>query len=303
MTDLLGPYLWVLVTVLAALGQSLRSLIQKNARVDLGVYGSAFVRFLYGLPISFLLLLFVVGWSKLLTVEIHSVFVFWVVLASCVQILFTILLGLAFESRNFITSIALSKTDAVQAAFFEILLLSFVPDLKLVIAISIGFCAIFFIGQSVPSGDIGRRRFSGTSVSLGLLAGLCLGSCSVFYRIAMEALSGLNIIEGAMLTASVAVLIQTIIMGIALRIWRPTELVACLRSWRLSSVAGTIAAVTTVLWFIAFSIMGVAQVRMLGQIEVVFSLLFSVLFFKEKVHRLELLGACLISLSLVVLVF
>ena len=56
------------------------------------------------------------------------------------------------------------------------------------------------------------------------------------------------------------------------------------------------------MWFVAFSIMGVAQVRMLGQIEVVFSLLFSVLFFKEKVHRLELLGACLISLSLVVLV-
>ena len=139
MTDLLGPYLWVLVTVLAALGQSLRSLIQKNARNDLGVYGSAFIRFLYGLPISFLLLLFVVGWSKLLTVEIHSVFIFWVVLASCVQILFTIFLGLAFESRNFMTSIALSKTDAVQAAFFEILLLSFVPDLNLVIAITIGF--------------------------------------------------------------------------------------------------------------------------------------------------------------------
>ena len=302
MVDLLGPYLWVLVTVLAALGQSVRSVIQKNARVELGVYGSAFVRFLYGLPISFLLLLFIVGWSKLLTVEIHSAFIFWVLLASCVQILFTIFLGLAFESRNFMTSIALSKTDAVQAAFFEILLLSFVPDINLVIAITIGFCAIFFIGQSGPSGDISRRCFSGSSVALGLLAGLCLGSCSVFYRIAMETLSGLSIIEGAMFTASVAVLIQTLIMGVALMIWRPNELIACLYSWRLSSVAGSIAAVTTVLWFIAFSIMGVAQVRMLGQIEVIFSLLFSILFFKEKVHVMEMLGACLISLSLIVLV-
>ena len=302
MVDLLGPYLWVLVTVLAALGQSVRSVIQKNARVELGVYGSAFVRFLYGLPISFLLLFFIVGWSKLLTVEIHSAFVFWVLLASCVQILFTVFLGLAFESRNFMTSIALSKTDAVQAAFFEILLLSFVPDINLVIAITIGFCAIFFIGQSGPSGDISRRYFSGSSVSLGLLAGLCLGSCSVFYRIAMETLSGLSIIEGAMFTASVAVLIQTLIMGVALMIWRPNELIACLYSWRLSSMAGSIAAVTTILWFIAFSIMGVAQVRMLGQIEVIFSLLFSILFFKEKVHVMELLGACLISLSLIVLV-
>lgn len=61
-------------------------------------------------------------------------------LAVCKSFFF-ILLGLAFESRNFMTSIALSKTDAVQAAFFEILLLSFVPDINLVIAITIGFSA------------------------------------------------------------------------------------------------------------------------------------------------------------------
>jgi len=180
------------------------------------------------------------------------------------------------------TSIALSKTDAVQAAFFEILLLSFVPDINLVIAITIGFFAIFFLGCSGPVGNISRRLFSGPSVSLGLLAGLCLSSCSVFYRIAMEALPELNIIEKAMLTASIAVLLQTFIMGAALLLWRPTELLACLRSWRRSSVVGSITSITTVLWFIAFSMMGAAQVRMLDQIEIMFSLLFSVFFLKKR---------------------
>jgi drug/metabolite transporter (DMT)-like permease len=180
------------------------------------------------------------------------------------------------------TSIALSKTDAVQAAFFEILLLSFVPDINLVIAITIGFFAIFFIGHAGPAGNISRRFFCGPSVSLGLLAGLCLGSCSVFYRIAMEALPELNIIEKAMLTASIAVLLQTFIMGAALLLWRPTELLACLRSWRRSSVVGSITSITTVLWFIAFSMMGAAQVRMLDQIEIMFSLLFSVFFLKKR---------------------
>ena len=302
MIDLLDPNLWALVTVLAAFGQSLRSVIQKKGRAELGIYGSAFVRFLYGLPLSFLLLFFIVGWPTLLTVEIDSAFIFWVSLASCVQILFTILLGMAFESRNFMTSIALSKTDAVQAAFFEMLLLTFVPDINLVVAITIGFFAIFFIGYSGPADNIRRTFFSGSSVSLGLLAGLCLGSCSVFYRIAMEALQELNIIEKAMLTASIAVLLQTFIMGAALLLWRPSELSACLRSWRHSSVAGSIASITTVLWFIAFSMIGVAQVRMLGQIEIIFSLLFSILFFKEKVNPMELFGVSLISLSLVVLV-
>jgi drug/metabolite transporter (DMT)-like permease len=112
----------------------------------------------------------------------------------------------------------------------------------------------------------------------------------------MEALPELNIIEKAMLTASIAVLLQTFIMGAALLLWRPTELFACLRSWRRSSVVGSITSITTVVWFIAFSMMGVAQVRMLGQIEIIFSLLFSILFFKKKVYPMELFGACLISM-------
>jgi hypothetical protein len=100
MVDLLGAYLWVVVTISAALGQSLRSVIQKKRTVELGIYGSAFVRFLYGLPLFFLLLFFIVGWPRLLDVEIDAAFFFWVSLASCMQILFTILLGTVFESHN-----------------------------------------------------------------------------------------------------------------------------------------------------------------------------------------------------------
>ena len=60
----------------------------KKRTVELGIYGSAFVRFLYGLPLFFLLLFFIVGWPRLLDVEIDAAFVFWISLASCVQILF-----------------------------------------------------------------------------------------------------------------------------------------------------------------------------------------------------------------------
>ena len=37
MVDLLGAYLWVVVTISAALGQSLRSVIQKKRTVELGI--------------------------------------------------------------------------------------------------------------------------------------------------------------------------------------------------------------------------------------------------------------------------
>ena len=90
-------------------------------------------------------------------------------------------------------------------------------------------------------------------------------------------------------------------MGFCLVIWRPTELVACIKSWRRSSVAGSIAAITTFMWFVAFSLMAVASVRMLGQIEIVLSLLCSIYLFKEKVPLSEVFGAGLIMLSVIVL--
>ena len=260
-----------------------------------------FVRFLFGFPVSVAILLVVVGWSKLLAFDPTPLFFLWLFLASIIQILFTIVLGYAFESRNFATTIALSKTDALQAALFEMLLLSVIPDYRLVGAIIIGCLAIFIIAR--PQKNTGQSSFfpRGKSVLLGLLAGLFLGSASVFFRIAMQNLPEFDVLERAILTSCLAIFIQTMLMGFCLVIWRPTELVACIKSWRRSSVAGSIAAITTFMWFVAFSLMAVASVRMLGQIEIVLSLLCSIYLFKEKVPLREVFGAGLIMLSVIVL--
>lgn len=45
------------------------------------------------------------------------------------------------------TSNALSKMDGIQVAYFEILLLSFVPEVNLIVAIAIGFLCHLFDGQ------------------------------------------------------------------------------------------------------------------------------------------------------------
>ena len=165
---------WVLATFTAAFGQALRSVIQKRYRQELGLYGSAYVRFLYGFPASLLLLIFIFQDYDVRTLHLPVEFYVWLVPAAIVQILFTIILGKAFEQRNFATSIALSKTDAIQAALFELILLSLVPDIKVVIAISISFLGVYIISLSrnkESAERIGDKR----QIPLPLV---CLRSCA-----------------------------------------------------------------------------------------------------------------------------
>ena len=285
----------------AALGQTIRSVIQRQSRRQLGIYGSAFVRFIFGLPFSVIILLVVVGGSKVLAFDPAKEFFAWLFLASMVQIIFTIVLGYAFQSGNFATAIALSKTDALQAALFEMLLLSLIPDARLAVAISVGCVAIWLIANARSNTGLAGFLAHKKSLALGLLAGLCLGSCSVFFRLAMDCLGEYDLLERAILTSCLATVIQALLMGGCLMLWRPAELLACLQSWRQSSLAGAIAAGTTFMWFVAFSMMSVASVRMLGQIEIVLSLLFSIYVFKEKVPLLEIAGGVLITFSVIVL--
>lgn len=54
-------------------------------------------------------------------------------------------------------------------------------------------------------------------------------------------------------------------------------------------------------WFWAFTLQNAAYVKALGQIELLLSLLASVLFFKEVITRREILGMGLLILSILVL--
>ena len=275
--------------------------MQRQSRRQLGIYGSAFVRFIFGLPFSVIILLVVVGGPKVLAFDPATEFFAWLFLASVVQIIFTIVLGYAFQNGNFATAIALSKTDALQAALFEMLLLSLIPDARLAVAISVGCVAILLIANARSNAGLAGFLAHKKSLALGLLAGLCLGSCSVFFRLAMDCLGEYDLLERAILTSCLATVIQALLMGGCLVLWRPAELLACMQSWRQSSLTGAIAAGTTFMWFVAFSMMSVASVRMLGQIEIVLSLLFSIYVFKEKVPLLEIAGGVLITLSVIVL--
>ncbi len=101
---------------------------------------------------------------------------------------------------------------------------------------------------------------------------------------------------------TVAVVIQSILMGLYLAWREPGQLKAVLVHWRPSLSVGVAGVLASIFWFSAFTLQNAAYVRALGQIELVFTMLSSVIFFREKVKWLEVMGIAFIIAGILILV-
>jgi drug/metabolite transporter (DMT)-like permease len=103
---------------------------------------------------------------------------------------------------------------------------------------------------------------------------------------------------------SIAAVTASQTLGMALYLgWRsPGELG---RVWAARGKAvwmGMASLLGSVGWFTAFTLQNAAYVFAVGQIEVIFSLIASVLVFREKTSARELTGIALLSISIIALV-
>ena len=88
--------------------------------------------------------------------------------------------------------------------------------------------------------------------------------------------------------------LQTLMQGIWI-LWRePAQLRLCFTTWRTSMWVGTLSACGSAAWFSAFALAPVALVRALGQVEMVFTLLFSRFYLKERLRGADVIGLVLV---------
>ena len=129
---------------------------------------------------------------------------------------------------------------------------------------------------------------------IGFLCAACLGASVVFFRGGSLALSHDNVAMAAGFTFAVSVVLQTVMMGVWM-LWRePGQIGAVLRHWRWAAPVGLAGALGSVCWFTAFTLQNAAYVRAVGQIELVFTFIATVVFFRERVSRMEILGILLV---------
>jgi len=85
--------------------------------------------------------------------------------------------------------------------------------------------------------------------------------------------------------------------------WRaPEELRKAVTTWRSSAPVGILAACCSACRFSAFAMTEVALVRSLGQVEIVFTLLFSRVYWKETLKKGDVAGLILVVAGVLLIV-
>jgi drug/metabolite transporter (DMT)-like permease len=293
--------LWIPITCTAALFQTWRTALQQRLRGQLSVNAAGFVRYLYALPVGLLFVALGYGIAgKPLPVP-NATFLMACAAAGLLQIIGTVLLIMAFGYRNFAVGTAYAKTEAVQGAIVAWIVLGEALTPVSVLGILIGVGGVLVLswgGRGLGAKDILAATLQPAALC-GLGAGFVFAFTAIFIKEANRALPGDIVIIKALFGLLVTNLMQTVMQGGYL-LWRePDQLRAAFTTWRSSAWVGALSACGSACWFSAFALAPVALVRALGQVEVVFTLLFSRFYLHEKLRRADLQGLVLIVAGVV----
>jgi len=294
---------WVLITAIASLSQTLRSVFQKNIIEDVGVLASAYSRFIFALPFVALLAVFFLDVEELLILKNLSVKTwFFLVTASICQIIFTIILIKLFTLRSFAIGVAFSKTEVIQTTLLEIVIIGFILTSHVLLAIITGFIGMLFMSKQKLIGNVGHSRLFLQQVILGVSCGIFLGLSSVLYKVALDTVAADLIYKKVIVLSFLALAIQSVLFGTYIVIADDKKnLYKLFNIWKKGLPVGFFGCSATFCWFYAFSLVDATLVRAVGQLEVVFSVLMSYIFYKERITGFEFIGMSLITISILAL--
>ncbi len=293
------PWLWMPITIGAALAQTLRNAAQRHLTAELGTLGATLVRFLYGLPFAILWLRLLDGDANGPRPAIALSFLAWVTIGAAAQIVATALLLRTMADRNFALGVAYSKTEVVQVAVIGFILLGDPVSLPVAIAVIVATVGVLLI--SLPAGDRSFRLFlrgwMSRTALLGLASGTMFALSAAGYRGAALSLETAPALAAAYTLASAQAL-QTLLLGGWLALRDFAAVVKVLGAWRVSLLAGFMGALASGLWFTAFALESAVHVRTLGLVELLFSYIVSQKLFRESLGRSELAGIALLALGI-----
>ncbi|MEP1207931.1 MAG: DMT family transporter [Rhizobiaceae bacterium] len=295
--------LWIPITIAAAFLQNLRSALQKNIKGRLSTTGAAYVRFFYAWPFALLYTWSLTGPGGYDLPQANPTFLIYCVLGGLSQILFTVVLMWMFSFRSFAVGTTFSKLEVVLIAFMGAILLGDTVSPLAALAIAIGAAGTVLLSLQETKLTIGGLlRGMGEKVTLvGLLCAALLGASVVFFRGAALTLGHDNFVVAASYTLSVALIMQTLMMGAWFVVRDRAQLKKVITEWRRAVPIGFFGMACSVCWFTAFTLQNAAYVRALGQVELLFTIGASILFFKEKVTRIELLAIVLIVCAILLI--
>ena len=296
-------WLWVPITLFAALAQTVRNTAQRSLTQQLGTLSATLVRFLYGLPFAavFLLLLYVLPTQPPALPHFSAAYLGWITLGAVFQVAATAALLLAMKERNFAVAVTLSKTEILQVALFGAVFLHELPTALALAAMVIATVGVLLLSLPPRGQLLSLQAWFSKSALYGLACGACFAIAVIGFRGGALALQAQTPWLSGAWGVLVAQTLQSIVLGAWVAFKTPQGIRPIFRAWRISLLAGSMGAAASLAWFTAYAMQSAAAVRTLGMVEVVFSYLVSRRMLSENFNRAELLGMALMVLGLVLI--
>jgi drug/metabolite transporter (DMT)-like permease len=297
-------HLWILFGLSAVSIQTFRSSLMRHLRGQISDGAITLARFSFSVPFAALWLWgFVLMGYKLPQINAH--FIIYALFAAILQLAGGFFFLALFSRRNYVIGITYSKIEALMVAIFGAVLFAEFISTAAAIAIVIGFIGIMIVSateQNIEPQKLLKRIFS-KSGQIGMVCGILFGLCSTFIHQAIIALE-----DGEFLTrSSVALLFmlvcQVIMLGIFMFLRDRKKIYEIKSVGKSALMLGFTNSLSSLGWFVAFSLTKAAYVSMLSQVEILFSIFITHRFFKEKISKLEIVGAMLVVVSVVLLVY
>ncbi len=299
----MAAWIWIPITLFAVVMQTVRTAGQKQLTAHLDSISVTLVRFLFGLPFAAVYLLCVAAWSDTSLPPLNETFVIYTALGGVAQIIATVLLIHLFSLRNFAVGTTYARTEAFLTAFIGALFFGEWISVQgwVAIVISVAGVVVLTIARShVDSGSILGRLWN-RAAAIGLASGLGFALASLSIRKASLSFGIDDFLLSAGMTLVLMIILQTLIMVVYVAVRSPAQFATMARQWRISTFVGLTSALGSIGWFTAVTVERAAYVKALGQVEFLFALAISTLFFRERTTRVELMGMTLVAGGVVIL--
>ncbi|MCH7337274.1 DMT family transporter [Acinetobacter sp. NIPH 2699] len=290
---------WILFTLMAAFMQAWRNAFQKQLSTTVDVYGTTLARFLFAPLFAFSYLAFLYLHQPV-TTQVHFSNKFWlyVVIAGISQIYATALMVKLFQQKNYAIGVGLAKSEAILAALVGVLFLQEHLSAWGWVGVSIGALAVFLLSKGHQHAQLSIK-----TLMIGLGSGLCFAITSLLVREASLELTMLPFLHRAAWVLCSLISFQCIIMLLYLGLFSRETLYKMWQRLGLTFKVSVCSFLASLGWFSAMSMQTVAIVKTLGQVEILFSLLISAFFFKEKLAKTDHLGLWLVIVAAIMVIW
>jgi drug/metabolite transporter (DMT)-like permease len=288
---------WVFFTLSAVVLQTFRNALQSKLSANMSTSGVTLARFLFAPPIALTYLLLLYTFSDQGIPEFTLKFVFFVLLASVMQISATALMVILFKQKNFSVGAGLAKSEALVAGVLGTLFFGSQLSLFGWVGILVGAAAIF-----VMSGGGRKGQLSFKTVIIGLACGTCFALTSLFVREASHLLN-VPFPHSAAWVLVWVLCIQTTLLVSYIAVKNRSTFVALKNNAKMTLVTSIISCFGTICWFSALSLHHVAYVKTLGQVEVLLTMLVATFWLKNTVQKHEVVGLLLIAVAAILVMW